>query len=275
MNKLFLPLLIAGATAAHGQSFLLNYFANDIISVETDATATYSASGAPTATADSVGTFAGGGFLQGGAPGVSGPFGSPPGLALTPGTTPLTSPAYLADIASLTPNSGAAKDYISSHSEFQYHVGDATMADAFSLVLNAHASAQTAQLSGFPADAKLVVNWHLVIEPGSYAAVTAFNFSDVTALTTQGSWSASWVQHPSFGVSNSVDVTHGGSEIEQNGFYTYDVTYTLDVPFGTDPDINVTLDGGVAVTPVPEVGKFWQMSLLALPAALLLRRRRR
>ncbi len=273
MNKLFLPILIAGATAAHGQSFLLHYFANDTISVETDATATYSASGAPTATASSVGSFAGGGIPLGGGPTISGPFGTPPGLAFTPLTPPLTSPTYLADIASLTPNSGAAKDYISSHSEFQYHVGDATTADDFSLVLHAHVSAQSAQLSGSPADAKLVVNWHMLIEPGSYAAVTTFNFPNVTALTTQGSWSASWVQHPSLGVPNSMDVTQGGSEIEQGGFYTYDVTYTLDVPFGTDPDINVTLDGGVAVTPVPEVGTLWQMSLLALPAALLLRRR--
>ncbi|HTH47597.1 MAG TPA: hypothetical protein VMB21_08820 [Candidatus Limnocylindria bacterium] len=275
MNKYLLPILVAGATAAHGQSFLLHYFANDVISVETDATATYTASGAPTATATSVASYAGGGLPPGGAPGVSGPFGTPTGLALTPVTTPLTSPTYLADIASLTPDSGTAKDYISSHSEFQYHVGDNTTADAFSLILSAHASAQTAQLSGFPADAKLVVNWHLLIEPGSFAAVTKFDLPDVTALTTQGIWSAAWVQHPSLGVSNSVDVTHGGSEIEQNGFYTYDVTYTLDVPFGTDPDINVSLDGGVAVTPVPEVATLWQISLLALPAALLLRRRRR
>lgn len=274
MYNRLLPLLCVslGASAAHAQSFLKYYFANDLISFRTDASATYSAGGL-TSTAASLASSSGGGGLIGSPAGVSGPVG-PLGLALSSGAAPLSSSVFLADISSLTPDSGLPKDYISSHSEFQYHVGDATTADSFSLVLNAHVSAQAAQLSGANADAQLVVSWHLNLEPGSFAAATQFTFPDLTALNSQGVWSANWVQHLAAG-SNSIDVTHGGSEPEQQtGFYSYDVTYTLDVPYGTDPDINVTLNGGVTVTPVPEVDAVWQMSLLALPAWLLLRRRR-
>ena len=45
MNKFLLGTVLAGATAAHAQSFLLQYYTNDGIPIETDATGTYSVPG--------------------------------------------------------------------------------------------------------------------------------------------------------------------------------------------------------------------------------------
>ena len=258
MNRFLLLFLLAGAAAAHAQSFLLQYYTNDGLPIETDSTATYSAPGGLMVSQEAVGTT---------------------GMLLTPhGVSALTTSSAVGDITGLVASLGGStpKDYISSHSEFQYHVGDAGTKDSFTLTLAAHASALTATLAGIGADAHLVVNWKMIIQEQStnFLSIT-YTLPDVTTITNQGTWSATWGQGSGGPPVSFTDVKHGGTQTVVGGAsYEYDVTYTLDVPFGTDPDINASLDGNVTVTPVPEVGAVWQMSLFVLPALLFLRRRR-
>ncbi len=249
MNKFLLGTVLAGATAAHAQSFLLQYYTNDGIPIETDATGTYSVPGG----LSTLPNLAEAGLL----------------LTRHPSSA-LTTISAVADLVTVLPDQvpgSTPKDYISSHSELQYHVGDASTPDSFTLKLAAHASALTATLSGAGADAQLVVNWKMIIE-GQAPGIPNISYTlpDVTTSTTVGTWSASWNQ--GFGAAPVImtPVTHGGTETVVGGSnYEYDVTYTLDVPFGTDPDINASFDGSVTVTPVPEVGAVWQMSLFVLP----------
>ncbi len=253
MKKFLLPILFVGATTLHAQSFLLQYYSNDGIPLETDATATYSAAGGLTTSKSTLG-------------GTS--------ILLTPSaSSPLTTALCSGDTGQLFPDSGVLKDYVSSQSEFQYHVGDATTADSFSLKLTAHASALTAQLSGFGADAQLVVHWRMQIEGQSLGIPTiSYGLPDVTTATTVGTWSATWGQGFSGPPVNFTDVTHGGTQTVVGGSsYEYDVTYTLNIPFGTDPDISALLNGTATVTPVPELNTAWQVSLLLLPALWLRR----
>ena len=251
---------MAGVTVANAQSFLLQYYSNDGLVIVSDAPATYSTLGGLTSSATSVGPV------------------SPGGILLTPGgSSPLTTRTHTSAIGPLLPDSGALKDSISSLSEFQYHIDDTTTPDSFSLTLNAHASALTAQLSGQNADAKLVVNWTMIVEGQSLTTPTiSYALPNFNGTTTAGTWSATWTQLSSINPVITTDVTNGGTENVVGGFgYRYDVNYTLDVPFGTDPDINETFDGTVTVAPVPEPATVWQMALLTLPALGLVARLRR
>lgn len=183
------------------------------------------------------------------------------------------------------PDSGAPKDKAEVQLDYSVVVGDATAgsSDAFFFRIQGTTSAVLAKhdfgLGLVNANAFIAVEVDLVIPaPVPAASLARFGFPALPSLTTLPpnieSLSANGVLGPFFGPPTgtwtmgpgdagfSIPISLDPATTEQ---FSYKLRYSLLTPFGTDPSIDLSLQGKLETATVPEPG-----SLLIVSSSLLL-----
>jgi hypothetical protein len=188
---------------------------------------------------------------------------------------------YHASESSLaTPVSTLAKDYGSSLVRFTYTNGGPLNSDSLRIQLDLHGSAELAFVGTPPKPASLAVSasisYVLLGEPDggrfrlTLPAVPSLADPAHEFLSTELSGGGmSPLQRAPGSAATTV-------ELDGTKTYVFEIGYTVNVPFGTDPDYSYDFAGGtLEATPVPELAGFAPLTALALAGWGLWQRRRR
>lgn len=188
---------------------------------------------------------------------------------------------YHASESSLaTPSSSLAKDYGSSAVHFTYTNGGPLNSDSLRIQLEVHGSAELAQVGTPLKPANLAVSasisYVLLGEPdGGWFRLT---LPAVPSLTDPAHEFLS-VELSGGGMSPIHRAPGSGAttlELDGTKNYVFEIGYTVNVPFGTDPDYSYDFAGGtLEATPVPELADFAPLTALALAGWGLWHRRQR
>lgn len=187
---------------------------------------------------------------------------------------------YDASVRSIaTPTSVSVKDYGSAQVDFTYTNGGPTAPDSLRIQLTVHGSAEHSFVGAPPKPASLAVtaaiSYVLLGEPdGGRYRIT------LPAIPTLADPVHERLSAELSGAGMSPIRRAPGSapftvELDGTRNYVFELGYSLDVPFGTDPDYTYAFSGGgLEVSAVPELADVAPLTGLALAGWAFWRRRR-
>jgi hypothetical protein len=181
---------------------------------------------------------------------------------------------------SVIPDSIIPKDYGSTDVRFTYTNGGLLASDSIRIQLNVHGSAEQAMVGDPLRKASLMIHvglsYVLLVDPDTASSSSLIRLTLPALPTLQNPSMETLSVELSGGTSSPVVMNPGDSArtltLAGNQNWTYQLSYTMTVPHGTDPDFVLDLDGGqIGFSPIPEPTS---SSLVALGVAMLSLRRR-